>query len=91
MSISITSQFDAGVIDVVSAEDLAAICLRVRPDSHVDFAQWFYFLVSGVRDEPLTMTSENAADCAFADGWREYRAVAASYDRINWVPRANAV
>ncbi|MEA3090261.1 MAG: hypothetical protein QOJ04_1603 [Caballeronia sp.] len=83
MSISITSQFDAGAIDVVSAEDPAAIRLRVRPDSHADFAQWFYFRVSGVRDEPLTMSFENAADCAFADGWREYRAVA-SYDRINW-------
>jgi len=83
MSISITSQFDAGAIDIVSSDDPAAIRLRVRPDSHADFAQWFYFRVSGVRDEPLTMTFENAADCAFADGWREYRAVA-SYDRINW-------
>jgi murein tripeptide amidase MpaA len=83
MSISITSQFDAGAIDIVSADDPAAIRLRVRPDSHADFAQWFYFRVSGARDEPLTMTFENAADCAFADGWREYRAVA-SYDRINW-------
>ena len=83
MSISITSQFDAGAIDVVSSDDPAAIRLRVRPDSHADLAQWFYFRVSGVRDEPLTMTFENAADCAFADGWREYRAVA-SYDRINW-------
>ena len=83
MSISITSQFDAGAIDVVSADDPAAIRLRVRPDSHADFAQWFYFRVSGVRDEPLTMNFENAADCAFADGWRDYRAVA-SYDRINW-------
>ncbi|CAN7505987.1 M14-type cytosolic carboxypeptidase [Caballeronia sp. 15715] len=83
MSISITSQFDAGAIEVVSAEDPAAIRLRVRPDSHAEFAQWFYFRVSGVRDEPLTMNFENAADCAFADGWREYRAVA-SYDRINW-------
>ncbi|MDN7181638.1 M14-type cytosolic carboxypeptidase [Caballeronia sp. SEWSISQ10-4 2] len=83
MSISITSQFDAGAIDVLSTDNPAAIRLRVRPDSHADFAQWFYFRVSGVRDEPLTMTFENAADCAFADGWRDYRAVA-SYDRINW-------
>jgi len=83
MSISITSQFDAGAIDVLSTDDPVAIRLRVRPDSHADFAQWFYFRVSGVRDEPLTMTFENAADCAFADGWRDYRAVA-SYDRINW-------
>jgi murein tripeptide amidase MpaA len=83
MSISITSQFDAGAIDVVAADDPADIRLRIRPDSHADFAQWFYFRLSGARDEPLTMSFENAADCAFADGWRDYRAVA-SYDRINW-------
>ena len=29
------------------------------------------------------MTFENAADCAFAEGWRDYQAVA-SYDRVNW-------
>jgi len=53
MSISITSQFDAGAIDVVSAEDPAAIRLRVRPDSHADFAQWFYFRVSGAAHNDL--------------------------------------
>jgi len=83
MSISITSQFDAGAIDVVSVDNPADIRLRIRPDSHADFAQWFYFRVGNVRDVALTMTFENAADCAFADGWRDYRAVA-SYDRINW-------
>jgi murein tripeptide amidase MpaA len=84
MSISITSQFDAGAIDVLSTDNPADIRLRVRPDSHAaEFAQWFYFRVSGARGEPLTMTFENAADCAFADGWQGYRAVA-SYDRVNW-------
>ncbi|KQR86164.1 hypothetical protein ASG35_24835 [Burkholderia sp. Leaf177] len=83
MSISITSQFDAGAIDVVSVDNPADIRVRIRPDSHADFAQWFYFRVGNVRDVALTMTFENAADCAFADGWRDYRAVA-SYDRINW-------
>ena len=39
MSISITSQFDAGAIDVLSTDDPVAIRLRVRPDSHADFAQ----------------------------------------------------
>ena len=29
------------------------------------------------------MTFENAAECAFAEGWRDYQAVA-SYDRVNW-------
>jgi len=83
MSISITSNFDAGAIEVIDASQPADIRLRVRPDSHADFAQWFYFRVSGARGERLVMTFENASLCAFADGWRDYRAVA-SYDRVNW-------
>ncbi|WP_175944063.1 carboxypeptidase family protein [Caballeronia sp. BCC1704] len=83
MSISITSNFDAGAIDVVDASYPANIRLRVRPDTKADFAQWFYFRVSGARGERLVMTFENAAQCAFPDGWRDYRAVA-SYDRVNW-------
>lgn len=84
MSLSITSQFEAGAIDILSTDNPANIRLRVRPDSHApEFAQWFYFRVSGARGEPLTMHFENAADCAFADGWHGYRAVA-SYDRVNW-------
>ncbi|SAK73419.1 peptidase [Caballeronia arationis] len=83
MSISITSNFDAGAIVVLSADNPGDIRLRVRPDSHAEFAQWFYFRVSGARDERLVMTFENAAECAFAEGWRGYQAVA-SYDRVNW-------
>ncbi|MDR5854778.1 M14-type cytosolic carboxypeptidase [Caballeronia sp. LZ050] len=83
MSISITSNFDAGAIDVIDASNPANVRLRVRPDTKADFAQWFYFRVSGARGERLVMTFENAAQCAFADGWRDYRAVA-SYDRVNW-------
>lgn len=83
MSISITSNFDAGAIEVLSADNPADIRLRVRADSHAEFAQWFYYRVSGARSERLVMTFENAADCAFAEGWRGYRA-AASYDRVNW-------
>jgi murein tripeptide amidase MpaA len=83
MSISISSNFDAGAITVLSADNPADIRLRVRPDSHADFAQWFFYRVSGARGERLVMTFENAADCAFAEGWRDYQA-AASYDRVNW-------
>ncbi|WP_250534220.1 M14-type cytosolic carboxypeptidase [Caballeronia sp. AZ10_KS36] len=83
MSISITSNFDAGAIDIIDASNPANVRLRVRPDTNADFAQWFYFRVSGARGERLVMTFENAAQCAFPDGWRDYRAVA-SYDRVNW-------
>ncbi|MCX4165539.1 MULTISPECIES: M14-type cytosolic carboxypeptidase [Paraburkholderia] len=83
MTLSITSNFDAGAIDVVSCTQADDIRLRVRPDSHADFAQWFYFRLTGARGERCVMTFENAADCAFAAGWRDYQA-AASYDRVNW-------
>ncbi len=83
MSISIYSNFDAGAIEVVNAENPEDICLRVRKDSHADFAQWFYFRVSDVRGQRLVMTFENASQCAFPEGWRDYEAVA-SYDCVNW-------
>ncbi|WP_250451772.1 M14-type cytosolic carboxypeptidase [Caballeronia sp. ATUFL_M2_KS44] len=83
MSISITSNFDAGAIEIIDASNPADIRLRVRPDTRADFAQWFYFRVSGARGERLAMTFENASKCAFPDGWRDYQAVA-SYDRVNW-------
>jgi len=83
MTLSISSNFDAGAIEVLNADDPEDIRLRIRPDSHADFAQWFYFRVSGARGERLVMTFENAAQCAFPEGWRDYEAVA-SYDRVNW-------
>ncbi|MDE1182702.1 M14-type cytosolic carboxypeptidase [Paraburkholderia sp.] len=83
MTLSITSHFEAGAIEVLDCEAPGNIRLRIRPDSHADFAQWFYFRVSGARGERCVMNFENASECAFADGWRDYQA-AASYDRVNW-------
>jgi murein tripeptide amidase MpaA len=83
MTLSITSNFDAGAIEIVSCTAADDIRLRIRRDSHAEFAQWFYFRLSGARGERCVMTFENAAECAFAQGWHNYRAVA-SYDRVNW-------
>ena len=83
MTLSITSRFDAGAIEVLSCERADAIRLRVRPDTESEFAQWFYFRLSGARGERCVMTFENASACAFPEGWRDYQAVA-SYDRVNW-------
>jgi murein tripeptide amidase MpaA len=83
MTLSISSQFDAGAIEVLSCERADDIRLRVRPDNQSEFAQWFYFRLSGARGERCVMTFENAAACAFPEGWRNYQAVA-SYDRVNW-------
>ncbi|WP_153102121.1 M14 family metallopeptidase [Paraburkholderia hayleyella] len=83
MTLSISSHFDAGAIEVLSCTQADDIRLRIRRDSHADFAQWFYFCLSGARGEHCVMTFENASECAFAEGWRGYQAVA-SYDRTNW-------
>ena len=83
MSLSITSNFDAGAIEVVSCEQAGDIRLRIRRDSHADVAQWFYFRLSGARGERCVMTFDNAGQCVFAQGWHGYRAMA-SYDRVNW-------
>lgn len=83
MTITITSRFDSGAIDVVDAQRAEDIRLRIRADSASPFAQWFHFRVSGVRDVDCRYTFENAAQSAYPHGWENYR-VAASYDSVNW-------
>ncbi|MDO9421245.1 MAG: M14-type cytosolic carboxypeptidase [Herminiimonas sp.] len=89
MSIKISSHFDAGAIDIVRAETAQTIELKLRKDTHVDIAQWFYFRLQGARGERCTMRFLNAGDATYPDGWKDYQAVA-SYDRKNWfrVPTA---
>jgi murein tripeptide amidase MpaA len=83
MPIRISSQFDSGAIDVLSASRADDVRLAIRSDSHADFRQWFHFRVHGARGTPLAMTFANAGACTYVDGWRDYRAVA-SYDRAHW-------
>ena len=84
MSIKISSQFDAGAIDVVSATSAAAIDLNIRADSAApSIAQWFYFRLQGAQGEPCTIRFLNAGKCAYPAGWEGYDAMA-SYDRVNW-------
>ncbi|MCB1637843.1 MAG: hypothetical protein KDI15_03250, partial [Thiothrix sp.] len=79
----ISRQFDAGNIEVVNADNTADVRLRIRPDTGSHFFQWFYFRVSGVREQPLRLVIENAGDAAFVDGWQGYQALA-SFDREYW-------
>ena len=83
MSITISSQFDAGAIDVVSATSAGAIDLNIRKDSHADITQWFYFRLQGAQGQACTMRFLNAGASAYPDGWKNYRAMA-SYDRVSW-------
>jgi murein tripeptide amidase MpaA len=83
MSIKISSQFDAGAIDIVNATSANAIDLNIRKDSHADITQWFYFRLQGAQAQPCTIRLLNAGKSAYPKGWEDYNAMA-SYDRINW-------
>jgi murein tripeptide amidase MpaA len=83
MSIKISSQFDAGAIEVVNATSANAIDLNIRKDSHADITQWFYFRLQGAQGTPATIRLLNAGAAAYPAGWEDYQAMA-SYDRVSW-------
>ena len=83
MSIKISSQFDAGAIDIVSATSAGAIDLNIRKDSHADIIQWFYFRLQGAQGQACAIRLLNAGNAAYPAGWEGYQAMA-SYDRVNW-------
>ena len=81
--LTISAGFDAGNIEVISAERADDIQLAIRPDNQSEFLQWFYFRVQGCEAHSLTMSLVNAGDAAYEEGWPGYQAVA-SYDREYW-------
>lgn len=81
--IKISSQFDAGNIEVLDQTNPKDIQLSIRKDNQSDFFQWFYFRVQGAEHQPLNLRIVNAGQAAYVDGWPDYRAVA-SYDRETW-------
>lgn len=82
-AIKISSQFDAGNIEVLDLTNPQDIQLSIRKDNQSQFFQWFHFRVQGAANQPLTLRVLNAGQAAYVDGWPDYRAVA-SYDRETW-------
>ncbi|WP_439182479.1 M14 family metallopeptidase [Carboxylicivirga taeanensis] len=83
MSITISSTFDAGNIELINASDPGNIELKIRKDTHSDFFQWFYFRLQGAQGIKCTLNLLNAGEAAYPDGWDNYKA-RMSYDRENW-------
>lgn len=81
--IKISSQFDAGNIEVLDLSNPQDIQLSIRKDNQSEFFQWFHFRVQGAANQSLTLRVLNAGQAAYVDGWPDYRAVA-SYDRETW-------
>ncbi|TXT33981.1 MAG: peptidase M14 carboxypeptidase A [Comamonadaceae bacterium] len=85
----ISSQFDAGAIEVLSLADPQDIQLNIRRDNASEFAQWFYFCLHGAAGVPVRLRFLNAGQSAYPKGWEGYR-VAYSDDHQNWF-RADTV
>lgn len=79
----ITAAFDGGNIIVHEVSDPAQIRLSIAKDNASDFYQWFYYRLSGAKDQACRMVIENAGGAAYTGGWDGYNACA-SYDRETW-------
>jgi murein tripeptide amidase MpaA len=82
-SLSISSQFDSGAIEVVYLDDSGDIQLKIRRDNAADIWQWFHFRLQGAAGLPVTLRFLNASQCTYPKGWEGYNLVA-SHDRENW-------
>ena len=83
MNPRISSQFDGGAIIVVDPADRDDIRLQLRPDSHADIRQWFYFRAQGAAGRAVRFRITDAGQATYTAGWTGYAAVA-SYDRLAW-------
>ena len=82
MTVTISSAFDSGNIEVLGIEGDSAT-LAIRRDAGSDFLQWFHFRVAEAAGRPLTLRIVNAGDAAYPGGWPDYRA-RVSDDRHDW-------
>ena len=79
----ISSNFDSGNIDVISAETPNNIQLAIKKDHNSEFYQWFHFKLHNTEHSEHVMHLTNAGKSAYIEGWKDYQAVA-SYDRQHW-------
>jgi len=79
----ISSNFDAGNIDVVDASDPADVRLRIRVDAGGEHLQWFHFRTTGAAGVPRTFVIENAGKTSYPKAWEGYRCCR-STDREVW-------
>jgi murein tripeptide amidase MpaA len=83
MNPRISCHFDGGAITVVDTARVEDLQVALRPDSHADIRQWFYFRLQGAAGRAAKIRIVNAGQATYVDGWQGYSAVA-SYDRVTW-------
>jgi murein tripeptide amidase MpaA len=83
MNPRISSHFDGGAVDVIDTAQVEDLRVALRPDSHANIRQWFYFRLQGAAGSAARIRVTNAGQATYPDGWPGYSAVA-SYDRVAW-------
>jgi murein tripeptide amidase MpaA len=83
MTVSITSAFDSGNIEVVRKASDTDWVLRIVKDAGGQFFQWFHFRLSGARGKPVTLRIVGLNGSAYPEGWPGY-AARVSADREAW-------
>ena len=79
----ISQNFDGGNIEILSYENPRDIQLQIRKDRKANFSQWFYFRLTGARNQNCLLHIKNIKGTAYPDGFVDYR-VLYSYDRKRW-------
>src|SRR3954467_14421864 len=82
MTLSVSSAFDGGNIRLVAIEG-NRVDLEIVKDHQSDFYQWFYFRLTGAKDQKVELRLVNCAGSAYPLGWNDYRACM-STDRETW-------
>ena len=86
--IAIDAAFDGGNIEVL-AVDGNHTKLAIRKDHSSEFAQWFYFRVTGASGEELDLKLTGLNQSAYPGGWPNYDACV-SEDREYWARAASS-
>ncbi|MEE4244459.1 MAG: M14-type cytosolic carboxypeptidase, partial [Kangiellaceae bacterium] len=79
----INTGFSSSNIEVKQTDGKRQAELNIVNDNQSEFKQWFYFRVSNILDQTVTLSIANAHDCAYVEGWENYQACC-SYDGIEW-------
>ena len=82
MSLTVTSAFDSGNIELVNA-DGDTLELHIAKDHQSDFYQWFHFKLVGGQGREVRLDITNAGKAAYPAGWPDYKAYM-SIDREEW-------
>lgn len=79
----ISSTFDGGNLELVSASSPHDIQCRIRPDHQSEFYQWFYGRIATEHRGQHVIKLMNAGGAAYAQGWEGYQALV-STDAEHW-------